>query len=266
MKKFLSAFFLLLVLPSAVSAQILNLEYVGDGFPEVYARRINKTLTKEMEFYGPLILQDTISVKIRVFGDKDRANAFIRQFKPVAYGNYCSGMFIREIQTAVVITTEDTDRSLGTLFHETSHFLYHKAMDGFASGSLGTAYSLNEGLACYFSYLRVKKDGSVYLSGDKYYVSSVKTLIDIDEFNLDEYLSMNHSGFSDRHRHDGGSSYRVSYVIVATLFDKLGTEGMRRLLAMIRDGSKYSEAVESLYPGGRAVLETDIRTFVNKRR
>ena len=57
-------------------------------------------------------------------------------------------------------------------------------------------------------------------------------------------------------------SYFASYVIVATLFDRLGTDRMRNLLAMIRSGVSYEDAVETLYPGGCCALDEDVRSFV----
>jgi len=135
-------------------------------------------------------------------------------------------------------------------------------MDSAPNPAIYTAYSLNEGLAEYFCFMNVKKDGTVFQRPEVSYVNDVKTLVGIDDFNLTEYLRMNHEQFEDKSRHDGNLSYHVSYVIVATLFGTLKTEGMRNLLAMVRDGTTYEEAVETLYPGGKAALEEDIKSFV----
>lgn len=262
MKRVVLNLLLMAILPFSGNAQFLKIEYDGHDFPDSYKSRIVRTLTKEAEFYGPLGLQDTVTVKLKVFKDTDSANAFIRQYGPAAYGHFCSGMYIPEIKTAVVILTEDMDEAVQTLYHEISHSLYHKIIDYAPSSTLITAYGLNEGLACYFQFMKFRKAGSDYQQGNEYYISSVKTLIEINEFNLDEYLCMNHSSFEDKSRHDGNVSYHASYVIVATLFDKLGMEGMRELISMIINGTTYDAAVDAIYPGGKNGLASDIKAKI----
>lgn len=264
MKRAIFSLLLMVILPFSGNAQFLRVEHDGQDFPDSYMSRITRTLTKEVEFYGPLGLQDTVTVKLKVFKNTDSANMFLRQYEPEAYGHFCSGMYIPEIKTAVVATTEDMDEAVKTLYHEISHFLYDKVMDSAPSSVMFTAYGLNEGLASYFQFMKLRKDGSDYQQDNKHYINSVKTLIEIDEFDLDEYLGMNHSRFKDKYRHDGSESYYASYVIVAVLFDRMGTERMRELLSMIINGTTYGNAVESLYPGGKNGLEDDIKAFVSK--
>ncbi len=242
-----------------VGAQFLSIRHFGEKIPSAYNEQINRTLLKEVEFYGPVGLPDTVHLSLAVFRDTDSANVFIRRYDPLAYGNYVSGMFISSIETAVLATTEDMDDAVRTLFHEVSHSLYHKALYASYVSATESAYSLNEGLAGYFEFMKFRKDGTVYQKPDKIYLASVKSLIEIDEFDLDEYLRMNQEQFKDKHRHDGAVSYYVSYVITAALFDRLGTEKMRELLIMIRDGITYEDAVSKLYPGGKASLDEDIR-------
>jgi len=265
MKKTAVILLLLMTFVFSASAQMLCIDSSGEAIPERYGSRIRNTLLKEVDFYGLLGLPDTVRVKLAVFRDTDSGNAFLRQYDPEAYGNYCGGMFIPQIETAVIATTEDMDRAVRTLFHEISHFLYHKAMDSAPNSATYTAHSLNEGLACYFGFMNIRKDGTVFQRPEMSYINDVKTLVEIDDFNLTEYLRMNHDRFTARSRHDGNISYHVSYVIVATLFGTLETEGMRNLLAMVRDGITYEEAVETLYPGGKAALEDDVRRFVLKK-
>lgn len=259
MRKSLLCLLLLTGSAFCAGAQILSISHSGEEISPVYNAQINRTLLKEVEFYGPVGLPDTVRLNLMVFKNTDSANAFIRQYDPLAYGKYVSGMFIPVIGTAVLATTENMDDAVRTLFHEISHFLYHKVLDVSFVSETESAYSLNEGLAGYFEFMKVRKDGTVYQKPDKIYLASVKSLIEIDEFDLDEYLRMNQTQFKDKYRHDGVISYYVSYVITATLFDRLGTEKMRELLIMIRDGITYEDAVTKLYPGGKASLDEDIR-------
>lgn len=262
MRRIVYALLILVAMALPAEAQELCIRTSGEEIPARHGAQIVRTLLREVEFYGPLGLQDTVSVNLKIFKDSKEANVFIRQYVPEAYGDYCSGMFIPEAGTAVLCTTEDMGRALQTIFHEISHALYDQIMGSAPLASRLTAYSLNEGLACYFEFMNVRKDGTVSQKPDPMYVNTVKTLIEIDEFHLSDYLRMNDSQFKYRTRSNGHESYYVSYVIVATLFKKLGIDGMRNLLEAIISGSTYEESVETLYPGGTAALGRDIVDFV----
>lgn len=257
MKRSLAILSLVIATSLTAGAQSLRIRHSGGAIPARFGDQIDRTLLKEVEFYGPLLRQDTLNVNLQVFADNETANAFIRQFEPTAYGNFCSGMYIPKIETAVLVASGDMEKAVKTLFHEMSHALYRSAI-----ASTYNAASLNEGLASYFEFMKVKKDGSISQKPDAIYINAMKTLVEIDEFNLSEYLKMNHRQFDDKSRHEGHASYYASYVIVATLFDKLGTERMRDLLEMICSGTSYEDAVEALYPGGCGALDKDIRSFV----
>lgn len=257
MKRSLAILALMIAASLTAGAQSLCIKHSGEAIPARFGIQIDRTLLKEVEFYGPLGLQDTLNVNLQVFADNESANAFIRQYEPTAYGNYCSGMYIPLIETAVLVASDDMEKAVKTLYHEMSHFLYQSAI-----ASTYNSVSLNEGLACYFEFLKIKNDGSVCQRPDAIYVNAMKTLIEIDEFDLSEYLRMTPRQFTYKSRHEGHASYYASYVIVATLFDRLGTDQMRNLLTMIRSGVSYEEAVEALYPGGCSALDEDIRSFV----
>jgi len=247
----------------SLNAQILNVNASGEKLPDIWSKRFNQTLIKEVEFYGPLGLADTVSVNLVVFKDRDKANAYLSQYDPMIYGRRYSGMFIHDTRTAVILVSNDLNKSLGTVFHEISHFLYHSVLSGSKYPSSYSSYCLNEGIAEYFSYMRVKNDGKTVQQDDSYALNSVKSLIEIDEFNLDEYLSMGQSRFNDKSSSDTNISYHVSYVIVLTLFNKLGDDGMRNLLSMIKNGYSFSSAVDTLYPGGKQSLDQDIRAIAS---
>ena len=264
MKKIVLAVLAILSAALPSNAQKLLIDNSGESLPAIYGARIERTLAKEAEFYKPLGLPDTLTIHLKVFRDHDSANAFLRRYAPAAYGKYCSGMFIPKIETAVLSTNGNMDSAVKTLFHETSHFFYSKAMRSSPLSATNTANSLNEGLAAYFEYMIVRKDGTTVQRPDILYIRSVKTLIELDELDLTEYLRMTHAQFIDKSRHDGNISYFVSYVIVNRLFDKLGMDGMRNLLSSIRSGTSYEKAVEDLYPGGTQALEEDIRSFVQR--
>lgn len=251
-------------LASLASAQSLQIKSSGETIPARFKSQIELTLLKEVEFYSPLGLPDTVTVNLKIFKDIESCNSFLRQYIPTAYGNYCGGMFLPEIETAVLASTEHIEATVRVLFHEISHSLYHKVLDASPEAATSNAYSLNEGLAGYFQFMALRKDGTAFQKPDILYVNSVKSLIEIEEFDLTDYLRMDSTNFKEKHRYEGSISYYASYVIVAVLFEKLGMEQMRNLLSMIRSGTTYEDAVESLYPNGKAGLYDDIVAFVMK--
>lgn len=264
MKRCILTFYLLLNLIGTLEAQILNINYEGASIPSRYNNKIEKTLLNELGFFGPLGLPDTVRVKLLAFKDRVAGETFLSQYDPQAIGNRYSGMFLPKIQTAVLISTENMDSGSRTICHEICHFLYHKIMDSTPGRAYSSAYGLNEGLACFFETFEVKKNGSVHQVPNRTYINSVKTLIEIEEFNLDEYLNMNGRRFESLSLYNGSVAYHGSYVIVATLFEHLGIDRMRELLATIRSGLTYEQAVEQIYPGGKSALMEGIREFVMK--
>ena len=213
MKRLIATYTMALLMALPAFSQILSLNYQGDRLPSRYMQRIIRTLQKEVEFYGPLGLADTIRLNLVVFNDREKGNAYVRQFDPTLYGNHYAGMFMTKNKTAVIMGTENLDYACTTVCHETSHFLLSSVIP-----HNRMPYPLNEGLASYFGFLTVRKDGTVRENIPEGRIGSVKTKIMLGEFDLDRYIDMNVKEFRDEEKHDSYQSYYVTNVIVAVMF------------------------------------------------
>jgi hypothetical protein len=260
MKRLVAAFLVTFLTVLTASAQVLSLDYSGDMLPSRYMKKIMRTLQREAEFYGPLGLGDTVRLKLLVFKDREDGNAYIRQYNPTVYGDRYAGVFITKNKTAVIMGTDNLEHACTTVCHEVSHFLLSQVVP-----PKYTPYGLNEGMASYFGYLTVRKDGSFREDIPEGRIGTVKTMIMLGEFDLDRYIDMNSRGFIDEDRHDSHQSYMVTNVMVAVMFEKIGDDGMRAILSDIKEKKKLHEAIENNYPGGRRGLHDDIVEYVNSK-
>lgn len=241
------------------SASHLRVEYSGASIPQKYVRTIERSLLKELEFYGPLGLEDTVRIKVRVFRNQDDADAFLIKSHPTYIGGRVGGYFHPKTQTAYILSTENLDFSCQTVIHEISHFLLRKVLPE------RVPVSLNEGLAEYFSDLKVRKDGSCCPEIDPGAIGTLKTTIMLGELDLDRYLGLKNYEFKDISRHDASIPYAICQIIVSTMFGRIGDGGVREIVRCVRDGMTFAKAVEFRYPGGKEGLERDIVEFVNAR-
>ncbi|MBR1869181.1 MAG: hypothetical protein IJ799_03855 [Bacteroidales bacterium] len=260
MKRLFSTSLIALLAALSAYGQVLSVDYTGDMLPARYMQRIMRTLHKEVEFYGPLGLGDTVKLKLLVFKDREDGNAYVRQFNPTVYGDRYAGVFLTKTKTAVIMGTHNLEYSCTTICHEISHFLLDQTVP-----AKYMPYSLNEGLASYFGYLKVRKDGTAVEEIPEGRLGSVKTQIMLGEFDLDRYIDMNYKGFHDEDRHDSHQSYKATNVMTAVMFEKIGEEGMRAVLRDIKEKKKLREAIENNYPGGCKGLKDDIVRYVESK-
>ena len=260
MKRLTLTIILALLAGLQAPAQVLSVDYRGDKLPARHMQNIMRTLQKEVEFYGPLGLGDTVSLKLLVFKDREEGNAYIRQYNPTVYGDHYAGVFLSKTKTAVIMGTENIEHACTTICHEISHFLLSQAVP-----RKYMPYSLNEGLASYFGYLKVRKDGTAVEDMPDSRIGSVKTKIMLGEFDLDSYIDMTYKGFHDEDRHDSHQSYLVTNVMTAVMFETLGDEGMRAVLRDIKEKKKLRQAIEDNYPGGCKGLHGDIVRYVESK-
>jgi len=253
----LAALFLLIGISSY--ATHLTVEYSGVSIPKKYIQRIERTLVKELDFYGPLGLGDSVKISVHVFRNNDDSREFLLKNAPTYVGGRASGMFFTQTQTAYIFNTENLDSACQTVVHEISHFFLHKTV------SKGLPACMNEGLAEYFGCLNVKKDGSCVSQPDPGAIGALKTAMMLGEFDFQKYLFMKQSEFNDISRHDAGLPYSVCHIIMATMFDNIGSDGVREIVRIFRDERKFGKAIDDVYPGGRKKLENDVYKFVAKQ-
>ena len=260
MKRLLVTSFLTLILTLPAFPQMLSVKYSGDKIPARYMQRILRTLQKEVDFYGPLGLGDTVTINLLVYKDRDEGNAYVRQYDPTVYGDRYAGVFFQKTRTAVIMGTDNLDYACTTVCHEISHFLVSTVVP-----PRYLPYSLNEGLASYFGFLKVRKDGTAQEDIPEGRIGSVKTKMMLGEFDLDRYIDMSRAGFRDEERHDAGQSYYITNIMTAAMFERIGDEGMRAVLHDVKENKKLREAIETNYPGGCKGLYDDVVKYVESR-
>lgn len=260
MKKLTFVIVLLALLAPFSRAQTLNIKVHGDKLPPAYLQRIQRNLEHQIGFFSRLGLPDTLTIHMYAFKDRDQGNKFLRQYMPTAYDKYIAGVFVPAKQIAIIPSMENMDRVNTTICHEICHFLLHKSF----GEKVRIPDCLNEGLASWYGFLNVKKNGEAQPIIDPQYLSDAKSRIQLGEVDPKSYCSLSHSKFQSDSRHDSGLTYHICCCIIGTIFDAIGEKGMHQIIDGVKKGIPFSEMVNVLYPGGLDALNDGMLKYIEK--
>lgn len=145
---------------------------------------------------------------------------------------------------------KNRDGFLATCYHEMSHALLRSKMKS-------PPVWINEGLATWFENMRVSSS-SVRPQSNRYYEDRVKTLIEINDLDLKDFIAWDQSKFRQASFSQDGYGYAVAYCMISLLF-KNNEEALLGIIRELAAGTSSAAAFDACYPGG---LETFEKEFI----
>ncbi len=190
---------------------------------------------------------------------------FLSYFKKQTGSNdtKLTGYYSFQQNEAVVWVQNDKHKTIGTLFHETSHLLLAHHIPWCPKW-------VNEGLAEYFEGLKVigeKKRVFLQEQRSKWCQYWLKKGFPI---KLDEYLRLNHDEWWKLYEKDANAAYTIGYSLIYFLMSSGRTEYVLKEILWdfkIRGPKANSiEVINANYPGGYAKLEKRWLKWIPKAR
>jgi len=231
-----------------------------------------KLLTKKENFALESALQYESDFFNRLFPDK---TVDISDIKLTVASNYmefvnvqskygtshanASGFFSPEDSTLVVLKDKKSNvkNFLPTCYHEFSH--------AFLTLHIGNKYIpawFNEGLANYLEQMTYEKS-KIAQHINNYSVARLKTLIDLKDLNLSEFVDWNYEKFSKESFTQEGYGYAVGYCMVLFLMQQDEDKAFTIFRNLV-DVRSTIEVFDRCYSGGFSQFEKDFITYFGK--
>ena len=214
-------------------------------------RSIEQMIDYELAFYNNVFGQGSISkeaVKMTILKDYPTYVFYLDQAGIKANKN-SSGVYSPKLNEVVMWRGDKTsERFLTTCYHEMSHAILHSKMKSPEAW-------FNEGLASWFGYTKVTSKGTRH-EPHRYYEDRVKTLIEIRDIDLKDFITWNHNKFSQASFSQDSYGYAVAYCMIS-LLKKNNEEALCSIIREVAGGKSSAEAFESCYPGGFAAFEKE---------
>ena len=213
---------------------------------------LRKAIDYQLDFYNKVFPDNRMeksSVNLSIFNNY--ANYLIYQKEQIGYLRHKSMGFYSPInKEAVVCKDKNENYFLKVCYHELNHFFIHNYMDT-------PPVWLNEGLSEYFTNIKIFK--SIKHERNTYYAARVKTMIELKDINLNDFINWNPEKFYDISFTQDGYGYALAYCMISFLMQNEGT--MIAVINGIYAGKSSYEALDNFYEGGFTVFEKE---FINQ--
>jgi uncharacterized protein YjaZ len=208
----------------------------------------------------------------RIFPDKKIDFSAIKLTvvpNPIAFALYVSnsgsnvhknspGVYFPSKRELVVCTAKKYRKTfVETACHELSHAFLH-----LHSGGKTIPAWLNEGLAVYLQKMTFGKK-KITQRVENRHITRVKTLIDLKDLNLSEFVSWNYQKFSFESFTQEGYGYAVGYCMVLFLMQRDENNAITIFRNLIGEQTSI-EVFDNNYPGGFAHFEKDFMEYFGK--
>ncbi len=247
----------------------MELNYRCDPLPKKWLEKIEPFLRNEFDFYTKIGLDVSFSVDILSFKYEDEGYEYMNKHygerKWISEsGVRTAGIYIPSHNVIGIFGfSKDTDRALSTVYHEISHSFTDKLFSG--SKNYPPIW-LHEGLAEYFEHSYIRKGRLVHELDDRM-KGALKTKYLLEEIDLKTFIDTRHKKFMSVQHTDGGSSYRLSYVLLTFLIEEIGTDYLKELVSGLKSrtgDTPLSEIIDRTYPGGFSAFDKDLQEFICK--
>ena len=210
--------------------------------------KLQKAIDYQLEFYNKAFSDNRMeksSVNLNIFNDY--ANYLIYQKEQIGYLRHRSMGFYSPINKEAVVCKDKNEKYfLGFCYHELSHFFIRNYMDM-------PPVWLNEGLSEYFRNIKISK--SIKHEWNTYYAARVKTMIELKDIDLKDFIDWNPEKFYDISFTQDGYGYALAYCMISFLMQNEGK--MIAVINGIYTGKSSYEALNNFYEGGFVAFERD---------
>lgn len=167
------------------------------------------------------------------------------------------GFFSSKDSTVVILKDKNTKYFLQTCYHELSHAYLHIYTDN----DYIPAWFI-EGLATYHERLTFDKNKITH-SVNNYYLTRVKTLIELQDINLTEFVKWNYQKFSAESFTQEAYGYAISYCMVHLLMQQSEDLAFNIFRNLVNEYST-STVFDEYYSGGFSQFEKDFMEYFRK--
>ena len=254
MKNNLYAVFIFNLLTIGLLAQEKSIISIGNILTKKENIALERALLYKSDFFNRLFSEKTVNsseIKFVVannYGEYLNIQSKYGLVQPNSYG-----FFSRKDSTVVVFKhkkDENPNIFMRTCYHELSHaFLHLHIGDNYVP-----AWFI-EGLATYHAQMTFDKS-NITQRVNSYYVKRVKTLIQLKEINLTEFVNWDYQKFSTESFSQEGYGYAIGYCIVLFLMQKYEDKAFTIFHSLVNEYS-VTEVFDKYYSGGFSQFEKE---------
>jgi hypothetical protein len=259
-RSILSILFLLLSFAGVSAQDNVKIQDPEKHFSKKEKQIFERAIHYEAEFYNRIFPDKKIDfsdIKFTVVPSQIGYMLYLRKLGAVAHKN-SPGIYFPATHELVICSDKKYKESFVKIScHELSHAFLH-----LHSGGKNIPAWLNEGLAVYLEEMTFDRK-KIKQRINSRNIARVKTLIELQDLNLSEFVTWSYQKFSAESFTQEGYGYAVGYCM--TLF--LMQHDEDKAITIFRNliGEQATVAVfNDYYPGGFAQLEKDFMEYFGK--
>lgn len=257
LKPALFLFFCLPLLMQAVAQKDYSINDEESLLSKKESMSIEKAIDHQIAFFNRLFPDNTSQrsdVTVTVFKTYDKFLKYQVQ-KGKQEIRRSNGYYSVRDKEVVIFKKEKNQSFLRICYHELCHFFTHKYLQ------LPPPW-LNEGLATYFESIKIGSKNITHAE-DAILKARVKTLIQLREIKLKDFIAWNYKQFYDKSFSDENYGYAISHCMVYYLLNN-HKEATYNLIREIAKDTPSEEAFDLFYPGGFLQFEKDFLDYYSK--
>ena len=215
---------------------------------------LEQVVLYELDFYNKVQPDKVITpqdTRVNIFSNYGAYLIYQKEQTRETHHN-SAGFYSRKNKEVVVCKDKHESRFLSVCYHELSHFFINVYFNS-------VPIWLNEGLAVYFGHSKTGKTVKHQVS--KVYIVRVKTMIDLRDMDLKDFVGWDSRKFYKKSFSQEGYGYALGYSIVQYLMQK-DEDLVIRILREINSGKKAEEAIAAVYDGGFSKFESDFVSYI----
>ncbi|MDR0230696.1 MAG: hypothetical protein LBI82_01065 [Dysgonamonadaceae bacterium] len=251
---------LILLFCNPVSGQNFKLDDPDNLFSKKEKTILENAINYEMDFFNRTFTNKIIDFsEINFTIIPNYMSYLLYQSKSGGVARQSSGYYSHSKQELVICNDKKYKNSfLKTCFHELSHAFLHLHTD-----KKQIPAWFNEGLAEYLGKMTFSSKKITHKT-DTYLLARVKTLIELREINLAEFVNWDYRKFATESFTQEGYGYAISYCMVLFLMQQ---QDETQTFTIFRDliGTKSTINVfDNYYKGGFVQFEKDFIAYFSK--
>jgi len=254
MKNNLYAIFIVNLLVTGILAQEETVISIENILTIKENNALEKALQYKSDFFNRLFSEKTVnSWEIKfVVANNYRDYLYIQsEYGHIKLNSF--GFFSAKDSTVVVFKNKKNENPnifMRTCYHELSHAFLHLHI-----GNNYVPAWFIEGLAIYHAQMTFdRKNTKQHINN--YYVKRVKTLIQLKEINLTEFVNLDYKKFSIESFSQEGYGYAIGYCMILFLMQQSEDKAFKIFRSLVNEYSA-TEVFDKYYSGGFSQFEKD---------
>jgi hypothetical protein len=222
---------------------------------------LNKMIACELDFYNRVFKEDTFhpsDVNMQIFNNYAAYITYkglVRGEREVLFRSM--GCYSAKTKEVIVCKAKNEKRFLNSCFYLLSFSFIHQRMKN-------PPLWIGAGLAAYFRNFKISSK-AVKHEKNSHYITRVKTLIDLKEIDLQDFIGWSNAQFTKRSFSDENYGYAIGYCMTAFLLEK-DENIVINILRELNQKKSSKEAFDNCYEGGFDQFEKDFLAHYSGRR